>query len=70
MHINQRPTLKPHKQWEVHRTINQQQQNHRLRTDGCLSHRVCVCVRGVGGEMHYWRQIFALDNVVVKNKTC
>ena len=29
----QRPTQNPHKQWEVYKTINQQQQNHRHRTD-------------------------------------
>ena len=30
----QRPTQNPHKQWEVHKTINQQQQqNHRFRTE-------------------------------------
>ena len=40
MHVlKQRTKLNPDKQREVHKTINQQQQNHRLRTDGSLSHR-------------------------------
>ena len=31
-------TQNPHKQWEVHKTMNQQQQNHRLTTDSFLRH--------------------------------
>ena len=34
--VNQRQTQNPHKQWEVHLTIDQQQQNHRLRVDSSL----------------------------------
>ena len=47
----------------------QQQQNHRLRTDSSLSHRVCVGGGGGGGVLNAfnWRQIFALGSVVVKN---
>ena len=41
--------------------MDQQQQNHRLRTDSSLSH--------CGGlNAFYWRQIFALDSVVVKTQ--
>ena len=52
----------PHNKGEVHKTIDQQQQNHRLRTDNSLSYR------GGGGGLNvfYWRQIFSLDSVVVK----
>ena len=49
----QRPTQNT----EVHKTIDQQ--NHRLRTDSSLKHRVCLI-------SFYRRQIFALDCVVVK----
>ena len=47
---NKNQTQNPHKQWEVHKTINQQQ-NHRLRTDSSLSHW-----GGGGGGLHsfYW----------------
>ena len=40
----QRPTQKPHKQWVVYKTINQQQQNHSLRKDSILSHRGNKCI--------------------------
>ena len=33
MHTKKRPTSNLHKQWEVHKTINPQQQNHRCRMD-------------------------------------
>ena len=33
MHSKRSLTQSSHRQWEVHKTINQQQQNHRLRTD-------------------------------------
>ena len=48
--------------WVVHKTTNQQQQqNHCLRTGGSLSHR--------GGlNAFYWRQISAIESVVVKTK--
>ena len=57
MRTKQRPTLNPHKQCEVHKAINQQEQNHRLRKDT--------------GDFNafYWRQIFALD-FVVKTQKC
>ena len=60
----QKPTQNPYKQWEIHKTINQQLQNHRFRTDSSLSHR------GGGGGLNafYWRQIFALDSVVVNTQ--
>ena len=32
MHYKTKTTQSPHKQWEVHKTINKQQ-NHRLRTE-------------------------------------
>ena len=35
----QRPTNSPHNKQEVHKTINQQQQNHRPRTDSSLSRK-------------------------------
>ena len=42
---------------------NQQQQNHRLRTDSSLSHR--------GGLNAFYRyQIFALDSAVVEVQEC
>ena len=40
----QRPTQNPHKQLEVHKTIDQQQQNHRLRTNSSLSYRGLKCI--------------------------
>ena len=42
-------------------TINQQQQNHRLRTDSSQT--------SGGLNEFYWYQIFALDSVVVKTQT-
>ena len=50
---NKDQTQSHNKQWEEHETKNQQQQNHRLRTDSKLSHR---------GDLNAfnWRQIFAL----------
>ena len=52
---NKDQTQNPDKQWEQHKTINQQQQN--LRTDSSLSHW------GGGGGLNafYWCQIFTLD---------
>ena len=47
-------------QWEKQSTTNQQQQNHRLRTDNSQSHW-----RG-GLNAFYWYQIFALDSAVVE----
>ena len=44
-------------------TMNQQQQNHRLRTDSCLGHRV-------GLNAFYWHQIFAIDSAVGEAQTC
>ena len=59
MHTKERQTQNPNQQLEIHKTINQQQQNHRLRTDGILSY-------GSGGlNAFYWRQIVAIDSVVV-----
>ena len=46
----QRTTQKPHKQWEVHKTINQQQQYHRLRTDS----------RELGGDLFMSKKSFVL----------
>ena len=43
------------------KTINQQQPKHRLRTDSGLS-------GGGGLNAFYWRQILALDSVVVKTQ--
>ena len=52
----QRPTQNPHKQLEVQKTINQQQQTQCLRTD-------------IGGiNAFYWRHIFALDSVISFNR--
>ena len=48
-----RPTH-PHKQWEVHKTIDQQKQNHHLRKDSSLG----------------WTAAFALGSVVVKTQNC
>ena len=53
----------PTNRWEQQLTMNQQQQNHRLRTDSSLRHQ--------GGwewglKCIYWCQILALDSVVVK----
>ena len=42
--------------------MNQQQQNHRPRTDRSLSHR------GLNLNPFYWRQIFALDYVAVQTQ--
>ena len=46
---------------EVGKTTIEYQQNHRLKTDGSLSHW------GGGGGLNafYWRQISILDSVVV-----
>ena len=44
---------------------NQQQQNHHLRTDSSLSHRLCVCMPWwVGGLNAFYRlqSICALDS--------
>ena len=61
MHTKQRPPQNPHKQWEVYTTTNQQQQNHRFRTDSRLSH--------LGGSNAFnWLQIFAIEYVVVKTQ--
>ena len=46
-----------HKRWEVHKTMNQQQPNHRLRVDSSLSHWGLKCI--------LLGQIFALDSDVV-----
>ena len=48
-----------HKQLEQQKTMNQQQQNHRLRT-GSLK------ATGGGVNAYYWYQILAQDSVVVK----
>ena len=57
-------TKNPHRNWEVHITINHQQQTYCLRTDSSLSQR-----RGGGGLNAFdWRQIFDLDYVVVKTQ--
>ena len=55
-----KPTQTPHKQWEVHKTISQQQQKHRFRTDGILGHRGFKCI--------YRHQTFTLDSDVVKSR--
>ena len=44
-------------------TMNQQQQNHRLRTDSSLGHRV-------GLNAFLWYQIFAIDSAVGEVQTC
>ena len=49
-----------HKKPTNNGTINQQQQNHLLRTDSSLSH--CGSLSSI-----YWRQIFVLDSVVSLN---
>ena len=52
---------------EATKTMNQQQQqNHRLRTDSSLSRW------GGGGGLNafYWFQTFALDSVVSKAQNC
>ena len=61
MHTKQRQTQNTHKQWEAHKTINQQQQqqqqNYRIRTDISLSYL------GWGLKRILWCQMFALDSV-------
>ena len=42
---NTDPPPPPKKKWEVHLTIDQQQQNHRLKTNSSLSYS--------GAEMHF-----------------
>ena len=49
-------------QWEKQSALNQQRQNHYLRTDSSLSHWGLKCFN--------WYQIFALDSVVGKAKKC
>ena len=53
-------TKNPCKQWEVHPTTNEQEQNRRLRKDVSPSHREW------GVNTFYGRQIFALDSVDIK----
>ena len=53
MHTKTKANSELHKQWEVHKTVNEQQHNHHLRMDRGLS---------------YWRQIFDLDSVVVNSQ--
>ena len=65
----ERKTKNPHNQWKAHQTTDQQQQkNHRLKTDISLSNRG----GGGGGGLNafYWYQIFAQDSVVVKAQNC
>ena len=61
-HQNKDQHRTPTNNGRYHKTIYQQQQNHRLRTDSILSHR--------GGDLNafYWRQIVALDSVVVNTQ--
>ena len=35
---------KAHKQWEVHKTLHQQQQNHSIRTDTALATGKFKCI--------------------------
>ena len=44
MHTEAQTNTEHHKQWEVDKTINQQQQNHPLRQDSSLSHRGLKCI--------------------------
>ena len=44
---------------------NQQQQNHRLRTDSSQSHWGGGCLNAF-----YWYQIFPLDSAVVEAQKC
>ena len=46
----------------MHKTINQQQQNHCLRPYSSLSYQ------GGGLNASYWRQIFTLDSVVINTQ--
>ena len=41
---NKDQTQNSHKQWEVHKTMNQQHQNLRLRPDSSLSHWGLKCI--------------------------
>ena len=50
--------------------IQQQQQNHHLRTDNSLSHQGAKMHFTGGLNAFYWRQTFAIESVVVKNKNC
>ena len=63
MHTKTNTNKETHKQSGVHKTINQQQQNHRLMTNSCLSYE-----GGGGLKAFYWCQIFALDSVVFKTQ--
>ena len=68
MHNKTKTNTDPHNQREVHQTMDQQQQqNHRLRTESSLSHQGL----GWGGlNAFYWYQSFALDSVDVKTQNC
>ena len=46
--------------------MNQQQQNHRLRTDSSQSYRGGGGGGGGGVKTFYWYQILALDSAVVE----
>ena len=67
MHTKTKTNTKPPQKMGSTLTIYQQQVNHRLRTDNSLSYP-----GGGGGGLNafYWRQIFALDSVVVKTQNC
>ena len=52
------PPPPPPEQWEIHKTINQHQQNHCLIMCSSLSYR-----EGGGLNAFKWCQIFALDSV-------
>ena len=58
MHTKKRLNTEPHKQREMLQTMNQKQQNHRLRTDCSLSH-------WWGGGLNACR-IITLKSVVVE----
>ena len=65
MHTKAKTNSEPHKHWEEHKTINQQQHNYRIRTDSSLSYW-----GGGGGGVNafYWRQIFTLDSAIVNTR--
>ena len=63
MNTKTKTNTEPPQTMGVHKTIDQQQQhNHRLRTDSSLSYREgCFYA-------FYWRKLFALGSVVIKTQ--
>ena len=59
MHNKTKTNTEPHNQWEARQTTEQQQQNHRLRTDSSISHRGLKCILLVP-------TLRPIDSVVVK----